>query len=137
MEVTKKKCLKIMVHWAEGRRVPIEDVEYTDVQKVEDLIQLIARDEVYNKNQGYCKFKYTAFWEDGSQWTARLDINKSMYRKNNLIADDILSVCLFNSGQNKPFDMTEDEYQNYLQTVVGDKTKQKKYADFIKNYEIL
>ncbi|MBG9732246.1 hypothetical protein ABD87_22745 [Lysinibacillus sphaericus] len=135
MKVTKQKMLKIIVHWAEGRRVPKEDVEYTDVQKVENLIQQIAKDELDNKYGGYCKFKYSVFWEEGSQWTARLDIDGSMYGERNVLADDILSVCLFKSGQKKPVDMTEEDYKKYLQIEVGN--KQQEYADFINNYEIL
>lgn len=135
MEVTKQKVLKIIVHWAEGRRVPKEDVEYTDVQKVEDLIQQIAMDELDNKFGGYCKFKYSVIWKDDSQWTARLDIDERMFGKRNVLADDILSVCLFKSGQKKPIHMTEEDYKKYLQIYVGD--EQQKYADFINNYEML
>lgn len=136
-KTNKVPVAEVIIHWAEGKRVPIEDISYPSFESTDSVIQLIASDERNNGMEGYCKLKYTVKWAEGSSWTGRLDITGDLVGVNKAIARDVLEKASFDAGISKPDYMSVAEYNECLQTLGMTPGKQNQKKRFISEYELL
>lgn len=125
----------VIIHWAESKLVPVEDVEYKSFEDANKVVEMIAAEERQHKMGGYCKLKFTVKWADGNTWTARLDITGDMYGNGNYIQTEIQNDALFYSGV-RPHWMDENEYGEILSVYGTSDEVQEKYKQFLMNYSL-
>jgi hypothetical protein len=127
----KKQVTKVEILWSESRE--IEDGKtFASIAEANSYLYRAAY--FAPKCGAYDKTKYTVTWEDGGEYTGRIDLQHTDYDKDSYKIDKAIESYLkFYSGEHCPAWMTEEKYQEAL-TFSTDEGK-KECLEFLATYD--
>ncbi|AJA41504.1 hypothetical protein AXJ14_gp185 [Geobacillus virus E3] len=89
----------------------------------------IIKDVAFRVDKGYNKTAFFIEWEDGKTYRGRIDVMAKDYYKESPLSEHIYNFALGMAGMKKPYQWTDEEYENYLNAINSDREAWKELID--------
>jgi len=106
------KITQITIHWTESNQVA-ENTVFKSLEEANQVLRRIARDE--RSKIGYCKVSYSALFEDGEEYTGRIDVTEN---EGHCFLEAMRNYVSFYLGKKNPHWMTAEQYQEVIKDAV-------------------
>lgn len=126
---------KVTIEWSEGKVKYCDQYpkEFNSIDEVNE--HLMANCHRFPRGGGYDKHKFIVEWNDGEDYTGRLDCKHPSCDNNDLdLRKHIVDFIMWHSGEEKYPWCGEEKYQ-FLMNNEPEKNK-KECVDFLEKYEI-
>jgi hypothetical protein len=121
----KIKVKEIVFLWSESNTIS----DNTKVSTWAEANQIIKNIVLYADDEGYCKTAFIIRWEDGTSYKGIMDVESKHYYKENPFSNEIYNDVLFLAGMKRPAHMTQESYNNYLDSIKSDRESWKNFLD--------
>jgi hypothetical protein len=128
----KYKVKEILFIWSEYSSIIANNTKVNNFQEANDLIKKVAHD--MEEDSGYYKTKFVITWENGYEYTGRIDIEKEYLFQQSPLKEHIENHCMFYGGTKKPHWMSETDYNNHVN--MASKEEQHSYIKFLETYSL-
>jgi hypothetical protein len=96
------------------------------------LIGIARQHDIDGYTGSYCKTGFIVRYEDGHEYTGRLDVNT---KHDTNVGEHMLAVQRFNTGEHCPDHMTQEQYEEHFFYLTDEVRQEAK--DFLAKYEIV
>lgn len=117
----------IQIHWTENNGT--KERTYPSLARVNSSLRYWAITAPVH-GQGYHKTKFTLTWEDGGQYSGRIDLEREAH--GNIMGNHIRSYLEFLSGRSKPAHMTKEQYGQFT----SNKKQVEEAINTLENYDL-
>jgi len=85
--------------------------------------------------EGYRKTAFRVEWVDGGKYEGRIDVMAKDWHKNAPLSEHVKNFALGMAGMKKPAHMTQESYNNYLDSIKSDRESWKSFLDTYMLYD--
>jgi hypothetical protein len=128
----KYKVKEILFIWSEYSSIITDNTKVSNFQEADKLIKKVAQS--MEEDSGYYKTKFMITWENGYEYTGRIDIEKEYLFQQSPLKEHIENHCTFYGGTRKPHWMSESDYSNHVN--IANKEEQQSYITFLETYSL-
>ncbi|MGG3920409.1 LPD29 domain-containing protein [Geobacillus thermodenitrificans] len=121
----KIKVKSITFLWSESPVIK-DNATVTTWAEANKIIKDIA---LYADDEGYTKTAFLVRWEDGASYKGIMDVESKHYYKENPFSNEIYNDVLFLAGMKRPAHMTQESYNNYLDSIKSDRESWKNFLN--------
>jgi hypothetical protein len=121
----KIKVKSITFLWSESPIIK----DNTTVSTWAEANKIIKDIALYADDEGYTKTAFLVTWEDGTSYKGIMDVESKHYYKENPFSNEIYNDVLFLAGMKRPAHMTQESYNNYLDSIKSDRESWKAFLN--------